>query len=345
MRPITEVLRLKHEHQLSIREIGRSCGLPPSTVGDYLKRAEAAGLIWPLPEALTEPQLQDLLMKTGMAAPPAEPAQPLPDWPQLHQELARKGVTLQLLWREYRQTYPEGYGYSRFCQLYGGWADTLEPTMRHFHAPGEKMFVDWAGPTIPIRRFYSLQDLFKDGQRKVLYSILNSTIADMESSFRHIYNQFLPLLHAMKEMQIPPPKVLEDPVWYIINLDLKKVLSDSTPDTQRLAALVDEMTKGQFEPDTDTLNFTASLAITNLMQRLFENPDDLILMEKIATVFKILSPLSLKYNLWESQNDYFHIGQKKAATMQALSLSGDTPARQWTRLFEELGDYLGVKFL
>ena len=194
-------------------------------------------------------------------------------------------------------------------------------------------------------RFYSLQDLFKDGQRKVLYSILNSTLADMESSFRHIYNQFLPLLHAMKEMQIPPPKVLEDPVWYIINLDLKKVLSDSNPDTQRLAALVDEMTRGKFEPDTDTLNFTSSLAITNLMQRLFENPDDLILMEKIATVFKILSPFTLKYNLWESQNDYFYIGRKKAAAMQTLSASGDIHARQWIRLFEELGGYLGVKFL
>ena len=194
-------------------------------------------------------------------------------------------------------------------------------------------------------RFYSLWDLFRDGQRKVLYSILNSTLSDMESSFRHIYNQFLPLLHAMREMQIPPPKVLEDPVWYIINLDLKKVLSDSNPDTQRLAVLVDEMTKGKFEPDTETLNFTASIAITNLMQRLFENPDDLILMEKVANVFKILSPLSLKYNFWESQNDYFHIGQKKAAIMQALSVSGDTSARQWTRLFEELGVYLGVKYL
>ena len=193
-------------------------------------------------------------------------------------------------------------------------------------------------------RFYSLWDLFRDGQRKVLYTILNSTLADMESAFRHIYNQFLPLLHAMKGMQIPPPKVLEDPVWYIINLDLKKVLSDSNPDTQRLLVLVDEMTRGKFEPDKATLNFTASFAITNLMQRLFENPDDLVLMEKIATLFKILSPLSLKYNLWESQNDYFFIGKKKAAVMLALSGSGDTHARQWTRLFEELGGYLGVKF-
>jgi hypothetical protein len=193
-------------------------------------------------------------------------------------------------------------------------------------------------------RFYSLWDLFRDGQRKVLYSILNTTLEEMESSFRHIYNQFFPLLHAMKEMQIPPPKVLEDPVWYIINFDLKKVLSNGNLDTKRLAVLVDEMTKGKFEPDTATLNYTASIAITSLMQRLYENPDDLILLEKIVNVFKILSPLSLKYDLWESQNDYFHIGKKKAATVQALSGSGDTRVKEWTKLFEELGVYLGVKF-
>ena len=194
-------------------------------------------------------------------------------------------------------------------------------------------------------RFYSLWDLFRDGQRKVLYLILDSTLADMESAFRHIYNQFFPLLHAMKEMQIPPPKVLEDPVGYIINLDLKKILSDNDLDTKRLAVLVDEMTRGKFTPDTATLVFTASTAITNLMQRLIKNPDNILLMEKITVIFKILSPLSLNYNLWECQNYYFHIGRETAAAMQARAGAGETPARQWIGLFEELGGYLGVKFL
>jgi hypothetical protein len=193
--------------------------------------------------------------------------------------------------------------------------------------------------------FYSLWDLFRDGQRKVLNSILDTTLTELESAFRHIYNQFFPLLRAMKEMQIPPPKVLEDPVWYIINLDLKKVLMQTEPDTQRLAVLVDEMTKGKFEPDTATLSFTASIAITNLVQRLNENSDDLILMEKIAIIFRLLSPLSLNYNLWESQNEYFHIGRKNAAAMQARSRSGDVHSRQWMKMFEVLGEYLGVKFL
>ena len=78
---------------------------------------------------------------------------------------------------------------------------------------------------------------------RLLYAILDSTLADTESAFRHIYKQFFPLLSAMREMQIPPPKVLEDPVWYIINLDLKKILSAEDPDTQRLAVLVGEMTQ------------------------------------------------------------------------------------------------------
>jgi alpha-amylase/alpha-mannosidase (GH57 family) len=192
---------------------------------------------------------------------------------------------------------------------------------------------------------YTLWHLFRDGQRKVLSAVLDSTLADRESAFRHMYKQFLPLLSAMKEMQIPSPKILEDPVWYILNLDLKKILSAKDPDTRRLAVLVGEMTRGKFEPDTATLNFTASAAITNLMRRLLDSPDDAVLMEKINEVFRILSPLSLKYKLWECQNDYFRIGRKKAVGMQVLAGSADAQAQNWIRQFEELGGYLGVKFL
>jgi hypothetical protein len=192
---------------------------------------------------------------------------------------------------------------------------------------------------------YTLRHLFRDGQRKVLNAILDSTLADMESAFRYICKQFFPLLSAMREMQIPPPAVLEDPVWYIINLDLKKILSAGDPDTKQLAVLVGEMTRGKSRLDTAILNFTAGAAITTLMQRLLEKPDDISLMEKINEVFKILCPLSLEYNLWESQNYYFRIGRKKAAGMQDAAGSGDADAREWIRLFEELGCYLGVKFL
>jgi transposase len=147
MRQIQEILRLKNQNQLSIREIARSCGLPTSTVGDYLKRAEAAGLSWPLPEGQSEKELLQLLLAQPVAGT-VGPA--LPDWPYIHKELGRKSVTLRLLWQEYRQTQPEGYGYSRFCELYQRWAGTLDPVLRQVHLPGEKMFVDWAGQRVEI---------------------------------------------------------------------------------------------------------------------------------------------------------------------------------------------------
>src|SRR6266581_3293114 len=149
MRQIHEILRLKYQNQLSLREIARSCGLAVSTVGDYVKRAEAAGLTWPLAEGMTEEALTKQLFGNGLEAPPL--GQPLPDWLYIHKELGRKSVTLLLLWEEYRQIHPqEGYSYSRFCELYQAWAGTLEPVLRHVHLPGEKMFVDWAGQTVPI---------------------------------------------------------------------------------------------------------------------------------------------------------------------------------------------------
>ena len=95
MRQIQEILRLKHQNQLSIREIARSCGLPTSTVGDYLKRAEAAGISWPLPQGQSEKELLQLLIVQPVAGTAGCPV--LPDWPYIHKELGRKAVTLLLL--------------------------------------------------------------------------------------------------------------------------------------------------------------------------------------------------------------------------------------------------------
>lgn len=149
MRHIREVLRLKHQHKLSTRQIARSCGLPASTVGDYVKRAKQAGLSWPLPEELSQGQLQERLLENSEGLDP--PARPLPDWEYIRRELRRKSVTLRLLWQEYQQAHPQGYGYSRFCELYQRWAKTLDPSLRQHHEPGQKMFVDWAGQTVPIQ--------------------------------------------------------------------------------------------------------------------------------------------------------------------------------------------------
>jgi len=148
MRKIKEILRLKWEFKLSERVIARSCCVSRSTVAEYIRRAEAAGLKWPLPEDQNDNQLFELLYpKTQQLTPKAVF---MPDWEKIHLELRKKGVTLRLLWVEYLEKYPKGYGYSQFCQLYRNWAKKIKPTMRLDHKAGEKMFVDYAGQTMPV---------------------------------------------------------------------------------------------------------------------------------------------------------------------------------------------------
>ena len=148
MRKIKEVLRLHHEKKLSDREIAKSVQIGRSTVKDYLLRAEKADIGWPLPSELDEASLEHLLFPSNRSISPERRQMPSLDY--LHQELKRKGVTLQLLWHEYKQNNPDGYQYSHFCRIYQQWTEKLDPYLRQTYRAGEKLFVDYAGQTIPF---------------------------------------------------------------------------------------------------------------------------------------------------------------------------------------------------
>jgi len=148
MRKIKEVLRLKWGCGLSNRAVAASCQVAPSTVLEYVRRAAGASLSWPLPEGITDMELEARLFPPSPPLPAS--GRPLPDWARIHQELRRKGVTLFLLWQEYKGAYPEGYQYSRFCERYRQWAARLEVCLRQDHKAGEKLFVDYAGQTVAV---------------------------------------------------------------------------------------------------------------------------------------------------------------------------------------------------
>ena len=153
MRKTREVLRLHYELKLSQHQIACSCGLSQSTIHDCLKRAAAAGLSWPLSAEWDEERLEEALYPTPSREAPATTAaeRTSPDFPAIHQELQTHAhLTLQLLWQEYRESNPAGYGYSRFCELYQRWRRHLDVVLRQEYIAGEKMFVDYAGATIPI---------------------------------------------------------------------------------------------------------------------------------------------------------------------------------------------------
>lgn len=147
MRKTREILRLRWGQGLSLRATARSCGVSPSTVNDCVVRAQTAGLKWPLSPKLSDTRLEELLYP----APVGRTDRPEPDFLHVYREMKRRGVTLQLLWHEYKSEHRErGYQYSHFCGRYRRWRDVLDVVMRIEHRAGEKLFVDYAGMKFDI---------------------------------------------------------------------------------------------------------------------------------------------------------------------------------------------------
>jgi len=149
MRKIRDILRLRYAGGLSIRQIRASTKVSLGAIQRLLAKADELGLSWPLAPELDDRQLARLFYP-GADTRVSNRYQ-VPDWPTIHQELKRKGVTKQLLWEEYTQQYPNRcYSYSQFCDRYLHWHSLQKRSMRQIHKAGEKCFVDYCGPTVPI---------------------------------------------------------------------------------------------------------------------------------------------------------------------------------------------------
>ena len=147
MRKIKEVLRLKFEAKLSHEKIAAAIGMSKGAVTNTVHRAVQKGLGWPLPTDLDESRLEAMLY--AQVAVREQYAQP--DYAVIHQELKRKGVTLQLLWEEYEKTHGQrAYRYSQFCVHYHEYRGTLARSMRQVHRAGEKVFIDYSGDTVAV---------------------------------------------------------------------------------------------------------------------------------------------------------------------------------------------------
>lgn len=146
MRKISEIFRQRYELKRSYRDIAQSLNISISTIYDYLARAKTANIGWPLPEGMGEQALYDKLF---LPVSSAVTSRPLPEWEEIHCELRKKGMTLRLLWREYRDIHQDGLAYSQFCERYRAFIKTITPVMRQVHKGGEKTFVDYTGMTIP----------------------------------------------------------------------------------------------------------------------------------------------------------------------------------------------------
>ena len=147
MSKVIEILRLKFGEKRSEREIALSIGAGKTTVHDVIVKANAANITWPLPEGWSESDARRALFP-GLAGP-KEAVRPLPDWAVVRKELLRKGVTLVLLWEEYKEEHPQGYGLTQFCQYFSQWEKKSRLVMRQEHRAGEKTFLDFSGLRVP----------------------------------------------------------------------------------------------------------------------------------------------------------------------------------------------------
>ena len=151
MRNIKECLRLKFEGGLSHEKIARALQLSKGVVSKYVTAAAETGMEWPALAVLDEVALAAALLPTARVRH-TRGERVLPDLITIHRELRRKGVTLQLLWEEYVAAHPEQptYRYTQFVEHYRRYASTLKRSMRQQHRAGEKLFIDYAGPTLPV---------------------------------------------------------------------------------------------------------------------------------------------------------------------------------------------------
>ena len=149
MRRVRDCLKL-NSAGIPTREIARRLSIAPSTVRLTLRRCAEAGVLWPIAEDVTDAALEQSLFANSRTKQGCRRHEE-PDWLALHHELKRnKHVTLQILWDEYINLHPNGYRYSRFCELYREWERHLPVTMRQTYVAGERLFVDYAGDGVPV---------------------------------------------------------------------------------------------------------------------------------------------------------------------------------------------------
>jgi len=190
---------------------------------------------------------------------------------------------------------------------------------------------------------FSLWHLFKDEQRQVLDMVLKFTYESVESSYRNIYENNSAIMNFYQTLQHRIPRPFLSAAEYIINTDLKRIFEEEALDTEKLKKLMDDTRRWSIKIDTTTIGFVASSWVNSVMGKLFREPEDVKLFEKIDETLELIKPFSLSLNLWNAQNIYFSIGKNIFSRMKERARGGDNPAQKWVEGFTKLGYYLHVK--
>ena len=190
---------------------------------------------------------------------------------------------------------------------------------------------------------YSLWYLFRDEKRKAMNAILDSTLRDIETSFRQVHDIHYPMMQAMREMQIPIPETLTVTAEFILNADLRRLLEQEDLDIDRVQSLAAEFQRWALQMDKSLMALVLEKKIDSLLEALARDPDNTAPLEAAEAVFSVKSLLGVEPNLWRSQNIYFAIRRRAGRRIAQKKRTGDAGASRWLDLFGRLGDHLYIK--
>ena len=190
---------------------------------------------------------------------------------------------------------------------------------------------------------YSLWDLFKNEQGKILNEVFNSTLESIETHLRGIYEYYYPLMQVRPDFRFPLPKALSMTVEFIINRDMVTVMEGEPLDLEQLEKLVREMKRWSFTRDKESLAFVAGKRIDQLMAEFVKNVQDFVLLRTVCEFLRVLEPLALPLNFWRSQNIYFSVLKSVYPKMKRKADDGDQMMHKWMVYFDSLGKFLKVK--
>jgi hypothetical protein len=190
---------------------------------------------------------------------------------------------------------------------------------------------------------YSIKDLFRDEQRKVLDSILQSALSEIEAAYYQVYEHHYPPMRFLSELGNPIPKSFHSAAEFILNSELRRVIKGDTLDLERLRSLLDETQTWQVELDTEGLSYLLQQTLERMMARLVTNPEDTDFLKQVFAAAEMLPALPFPVDLWKVQNLYHEILKASYPEFQNRAQQGDESAREWLGLFVPLGQQLSIR--
>jgi alpha-amylase/alpha-mannosidase (GH57 family) len=190
---------------------------------------------------------------------------------------------------------------------------------------------------------YSIRNLFRDEQRKVLDNILESALSEIEAAYHHVYEHYYPPMRFLSELGTPIPRSFQAAAEFILNTELRKAVSSDTLDPERIRSLLDEIQTWNVELDTDALSYYLQCNLEHLIIGLAGNPESVELLKKLLAAMTIVGSVPFPVDLWKVQNIYHGMLNSVYPQLQSRKEQGDEVAHEWVELFGSLGNQLSIR--